>query len=214
MKTAFFVIAFTMLVCQALPAQNKNSIFVEETPITWLGIDFTGAMFFGDEDKFATDEDIHKFMESINDLMLAEPAKYDIAKTFKKNNVTDAFQITAAQNRRFQARALIGKPEDANHQLSATIIQEIVDSYDFQGKSGVGLMFNVESFSKPTVRGVVWITFVDMATKEVILTERLSNPPGGFGLRNYWAGSIYGILKQIQKKEFMAWQKKHYRVQQ
>ncbi|MBX2968001.1 MAG: hypothetical protein KF803_01405 [Cyclobacteriaceae bacterium] len=214
MKAVIVVIWFTLIGCQMLPAQSRNSIFMEETPVTWLGIDFTGAIFYGDEDKFPDDEAIHKFIESLNNLMLAESAKYDIAKTFRKNKVTEAFYITASQNKRFEASALLGKSTDPPHKLSENIVQEIVASYDFQGLSGLGLLFNVESFSKTTVSGVVWVTFVNMATKEVLLTERLSNPPRGFGLRNYWAGCIYGILKQIQSNEFSSWQQKYYRNQQ
>jgi hypothetical protein len=47
-----------------------------------------------------------------------------------------------------------------------------------------------------------------METKEVLLTERMTAPPGGAGMRNYWASSMLKIIEEIKKKEFNVWQKK------
>ncbi|MFT4679987.1 MAG: hypothetical protein ACI9HG_002106, partial [Flavobacteriales bacterium] len=33
--------------------------------------------------------------------------------------------------------------------------------------------------------------------------------PMGFGLRNYWAGSIYSVIKQIKSSEYMSWKRHH-----
>jgi hypothetical protein len=33
--------------------------------------------------------------------------------------------------------------------------------------------------------------------------------PGGFGLRNYWAGAIYVMMKQVGRREFYEWKKKY-----
>jgi hypothetical protein len=43
----------------------------------------------------------------------------------------------------------------------------------------------------------------------VLLAERMVGVPVGFGLRNYWAGGLYAVLKQIRKTEYKAWQKKY-----
>ena len=48
-----------------------------------------------------------------------------------------------------------------------------------------------------------------MGSKEVLFTERLTAPPSGFGMRNFWAGSVNGVLAKIKKKEFENWRKKH-----
>ena len=39
----------------------------------------------------------------------------------------------------------------------------------------------------------------DPATQEVILQMDMAGKPGGFGLRNYWAGSVYNALKKQGK---------------
>jgi hypothetical protein len=70
------------------------------------------------------------------------------------------------------------------------------------------MMINVESLNKLIEEGSFWVTFVNMGTKEVLLTERVVSPPSGFGMRNFWAGAINGALVKIKKKEFENWRKK------
>jgi hypothetical protein len=77
--------------------------------------------------------------------------------------------------------------------------------------SGLGVMFNVESFSKADEEGSVWVTFINLGTKEVFFSERVTGKPGGFGMRNFWGGAIYSMMKNMQKKEFEMWRKKYYR---
>lgn len=204
-SAAIFIIVF---LCNTLLfAQTQNEIFERETPITWLGLDFSGAVFIGDSEKFSNDETVYNLMKSLNALMIDESEKYHIPKTFYKDNVEKALQITEQQNSMLKASALRAEKP---HSFSPKFIQEIISRYDFKGKTGIGLMFNVENFSKPDGKGVVWITFLDMKTKKVLMTERMIDEPGGFGLRNYWAGCIYGILKQIQRTEYSTWKRKYY----
>ena len=49
--------------------------------------------------------------------------------------------------------------------------------------------------------GIGYYTAVlfDPATQEVILQMDMTGKPGGFGLRNYWAGSVYNALKKQGK---------------
>ena len=49
--------------------------------------------------------------------------------------------------------------------------------------------------------GIGYYTAVlsEPATQEVILQMDMAGKPGGFGLRNYWAGSVYNALKKQGK---------------
>jgi hypothetical protein len=57
----------------------------------------------------------------------------------------------------------------------------------------------------------MWVTFIDMKTRQILFTERMVAEPGGFGLRNYWAGAIKGVLEKMRKKEYEMWRKKYFR---
>jgi len=36
----------------------------------------------------------------------------------------------------------------------------------------------------------------DIATRKILSKREVSGKAGGFGLRNYWAGSVYNIIKK------------------
>lgn len=196
--------------CPFLHGQNLNAIFEEEIPVTWLGLDFTGALFIGDGDKFQTDEAVHGLMEKLNVLMIAEEKKYNISRTVHKTKVIDATDITTRKNKRLDAGSLLSDTRGDFKHLTPEKIREIVGQYDFEGKEGLGIMLNIESFSKLDTKGSIWVTFIDMPAKKVLLTQQLAGTPQGFGIRNYWAGSIHSVLKQIQQYEFRRWKKKYY----
>ena len=86
-----------------------------------------------------------------------------------------------------------------------------VDRFWKGGGVGIGLVFIVETFSKPNEEGSIYVTFVNMGSKETLFSERLAAEPKGFGMRNFWAGCVYGVLTKMQKKEFANWKKKYYR---
>jgi hypothetical protein len=50
----------------------------------------------------------------------------------------------------------------------------------------------------------LWITFVDMKGKNVLLTKYIENKPGGFGFMAYWAKPIYLALKDV-KSDYNSW---------
>lgn len=197
-------------ICAGLAkAQPRKEIFDTETPITWLGLDFTRALFIGDQGRFSNESDIHNFMRSINMLMLDERDKYNIRKTFKKAIVTDAIDITLNHNATLKTETMVSLSVDDYLHLSEELIREIVAGYDYGERTGIGLMFNVESFDKPSLRGALWVTFIDLDDKSVLFTRRMQAKPVGFGLRNFWAGCVHAILKRIEKQYYKKWKKEY-----
>ncbi len=87
-------------------------------------------------------------------------------------------------------------------------IEKMVKQYDFSGKKGVGLIVFMESLSKTSENGSMWVTFVDMDTKKLILTERMVGKAMGFGFRNYYAYTVYKVIQDIKKNKLSAWRSK------
>lgn len=208
-------VAVMLLPCgihTSLVAQDVKAIFEEDTPITWLGLDFSRAVFIGDPERLRNNEDVTDLIVRLNELMVNEADKYNIGKTFKKVNVTNAIDITDEHNSQLDPAAILSAAaEKAPAPLAEEAIGEIVSSYDFHGEAGIGLMFNIESFDKIARKGTMWVTFIDMPSKKVLFTSRLSHGPQGFGLRNYWAGSINGVMDQIKLGKYRAWRKSYNR---
>ena len=204
-------IVFMLSILLALPVfgQDKADVFNPSTEVTWLGLDFSGAKFIGDRERLGSESDIRHLIDAINQLMITEADKYNVAAAIQRKTVDNEIDITNEHNPELDVLSLISADGKDHIHLNPSQVEEIISSYDFKGKSGIGLMFNVESLNKLVEEGSFWITFVNMGSKEVLFTERLTAPPSGFGMRNFWAGSVNGVLAKIKKKEFENWRKKH-----
>lgn len=192
-------------------AQDRNDVFNPQTPVTWLGLDFSNAKLIGDRERLGSESDIRHLLEAWNELILKEVDKYDIARAIERARVENAVKAVEERNAELDVLSLYSAEAKDYFHLKPDGVKATVASYDYKGLKGIGLMFVVESFSKLNVEGAVWVTFINMKTREVLFTERVTGGPKGFGMRNYWAGAIYDILKRIEKKEFEMWKKKYYR---
>ena len=211
MKISKVVLFVILLATSQSIAQTKSDVFVKEVPVTWLGLDFTATKLIGDRERLGSESDVRRLLDAWNDLILAESDKFDIAKTIGRVKVENAIEVTKEHTLDLDVMAMFSNEEKDYLHTKVSDVEEIIAGYDFKDHSGIGLMFNVESFNKVNVEGSVWVTFINMGTKEVLFTERMVAPPSGGGLRNYWAGCINEILIKIRKKEFEMWRKKHYR---
>jgi hypothetical protein len=205
------LIALFILISSTTFGQTKSDVFKEEVPVTWLGLDFSNTKLIGDREKFGSESDLRHLLDAWNDLIVKEPDKYDIAKAVDRKKVENAIEVTKEHNAEVDVMAMFTDDQKDYIHVSSDDVSQIVSGYDFKGKSGIGLMFVIESFSKLNEEGSMWVTFINMDSKEVIFTERLVNKPGGFGMRNFWAGCVYGVITKMQKKEFEMWRKKHFR---
>lgn len=200
---------FVLMVVSSAFAQTKSDVFSPDAEITWLGLDFTAAKFIGDRERLGSTSDIRHLLDALNELMVKEADKYNVAAALKRKQVQNAIDVTMEHNAELDILSLISAQGNDHVHLNPDGVEQIISDYDFKGKSGIGLMFNVESLNKLIEEGSFWVTFVNMGTKEILFTERLTAPPSGFGMRNFWAGSVNGVLAKIKKKEFENWRKKH-----
>lgn len=203
------LIVLVVLTSSIAFGQTKSDVFKKDVPITWLGLDFSKAKFIGDREKFGSESDVRRLIEAWNNLIVAEADKYDVAKATGRSKVENAIDVTNDHNTEQDVMAMFSDDTKDYVHVTASDVGEIVSGYDFKGHSGIGMMFIVESFSKLTEEGSIWVTFVNMDSKEVLFTERLVSKPGGFGMRNFWAGCVNGVITKMQKKEFEAWRKKN-----
>lgn len=195
-----------------LQAQSVNDIFDPNTTITWLGLDMTGAIFIGDREKWGSQSDIQNTIKSWNDLLEREKDKFNVTAMLKKKTpVTLRLDITRNHNSELDISNILSEKSADHIHLRKDGVEQIAAAYNYEGATGIGLMFNVESFNKTNNEGSLWVTFVNMATGEVLLSERMTAAPRGAGVRNYWAGAVFEIMEQIKKREYEQWRKKYQR---
>jgi len=200
MKSVLFSLLALALSCSAMAQLTKADITNGDKEITWLGVDFTQLKFIGAATQWKDAGEItnaqlrDKYFPAWNNLFINEQKKYNVADAVKRTDVKYAIDVTEKANNKIKGDLFSDDPNEFNH-LTAQKIGELVGKYDFMGNKGIGMMFFAESFSKGKEEGTIWVTFVDMNTKKVLLTKKVSEPAGGFGFKNFWAKTLFGALK-------------------
>ena len=186
----------------------KDFLNSKETPTTYLGVDFSQTRLIGDAGANTSDIASRQY-GGINDVIINEPKKYDIAGAFQKSKVDNDIAQTVTKNMSVKPADIISTNEADYTRLKEADITTVVKGYDFLGKKGIGILFVVEAMSKPAKASAIWATIVDMTTHQVLLTERIEGKATGIGFRNYWAGSLSDVIKTIDKKKFDEWKAKY-----
>lgn len=208
MRNCILLLSFFLLASMGTQAQTAKDVFDQKTEITWLGLDFTATKIIGDKENWSGYDPIQLF-GAWNQLMINEREKYNVAEALHRDHVKPALEITMDHNSALNVTDLFADVTSNEFKLAPDIVQTIVESYNFKDYSGIGIMFIVETLDKPMKEGAFFVTFINMNTKEVLFTERMTNAPGGFGMRNYWASCVYNILKRIKNSQYHTWQKKY-----
>jgi hypothetical protein len=189
-------------------AQDAKSA-LSATEIVWFGLDFTKAKFVGGFDQVggagvATGSDMKtKWIPGWNALILNEPQHFDFKKSFRKDNVVYDLKSMNELNSKIDVDACMAYNEG---KIEMSEIDGMVKKYKADvKKEGIGVSFIIENFNKGTQMADVYVTFFDIASKKVLICEKVSGKAMGIGMRNYWAGAIKAILKQIDATEY-----KHY----
>lgn len=211
--TAMFLIVMST---NSFAQLTKANIFDQKTPITWLGIDFSQTKFIGAPTKGITgnsgvvtnDEFRLVFVPQWNQLFIDEMKKYDVAKATDRASVKYAIDVTMKANAELTKKDFFSNNPSDFKTLTDANIADLVKKYNFQNNNeGIGLMFITEGMSKGMSSVGVWVTFIDLKTKTVLLTNYITEKPGGFGFRNYWAKPYAVIIKNMQDDFSKKWSK-------
>ncbi|MEJ7587132.1 MAG: hypothetical protein WKI04_06190 [Ferruginibacter sp.] len=209
MKKIKWVVAF-LLLSGFIPvaAQNLKDVFnSSETPVFYLGVDFTQARLIDASEDAADIRD--RSFPAINQVVVNEPKKYDLAAAFHKSAIDHDLAIVAKRNAGINFIDIKSTNTADYDRLSEDDIKKIVRNYNFGGKKGVGLLFIMDGMSKSRKGAGVWVTFIDMGARKVLLTERMQGKPMGFGFRNYWAGALKDVIEDIEKTKYNEWKSKY-----
>lgn len=195
MKTKLILTVLLVLFCAgtALQAQDKARAKSEKS-ITWYGIDFSAAKF-----TLVTEDPaiiVSQYLKSINALIQMEPDKYDLKKYFSKTEVEMDLDQVNAINAKIDPASLVISDE---YKITLDDVKKVIAQYNTKGKSGLGLLFVAENLHKVKQTGSYYVCFFDQNTKEIVDAQRFEVKAVGIGFRNYWAGSVYNIMKSWAK---------------
>ena len=176
---------------------SVNSLFAQKSfqkEVTWMGLDFTDAKLFTSAG-FTDPEAIKDtYLKSWNDIIIQESSKFDVARFFGIETLSYDLSVVKERNILIAVDNLVVdiSPKNFDEQNVKSIILQ------YPKNEGVGLVLIVESFSKPNSTGTFWATFFDKSTLEILSIKKIQGKAKGFGIRNYWANSIYRAMKSYQ----------------
>lgn len=206
-KLSWLFALLLLLNVKPVTAQTKEDITGGTAEITWLGMDFTQAKFIGAATQFKDAGEItngefrDKFIPGWNQLFINEEKKYDVAKVVHRTAIKHAMEVTEKANNAIKGDFFTNNPDDYMH-LDAEKVEGLVKKYNFQGKTGIGLIFFIEGMSKGKDQASAWVAYVDMKGKKVLMSQHITGKAGGFGFKNYWAKAFYNILKDSDYKDW------------
>ena len=178
MKRLALLIA--LVVCGVSPswAQNKNCYV--------YGVDFSHAKVYAAEESV---QDFARAFEAINLLLVREPEKYNF---YNFCGCTVDLVLDPIMK-------VLSTADYSNLKTYSKLYPEIdyakcVKEYNLPQKEGVGVVLFAKFLDKPAGNAIYTIVVFDVATREIQIQQDVSGSAGGFGLRNYWAKSIFVIL--------------------
>jgi hypothetical protein len=206
-----FTVVLLCGITQSAFSQTLKEFFNNsEMHLTYLGVDFSKARLINDPD--ANSFDIrNKLYPSINNLVVNEPKKFDIAGAFHKSNVGSDIGTVREKNEKINAEEILSSNTEDFYRLKEEDVASVVRGLTLKDKTGVGLVFVMEGMKKQGKNGEasLWAVLIDMKTKKVLMSERFENKASGIGDRNYWASTIKKTLEDIEKKRYKEWKMKY-----
>jgi len=191
--------------------KTVSAVFNKEETVIWFGLDFTNAQFVGIAPNSADEAgDIKdKWIPSWNKLMVAETKKFNVTKFFKKASAFYDFDSVDKLNKDIDESKIVVRSSKLLENPKELAAKSIAHYESESSNDGLGMVYLVEYFDKHKEEASFYVVFFDIASKEILLCERVTAPPAGFGIRNHWAGSVYNSMKFVSKKKWKAWRKQY-----
>lgn len=200
-----FIASFLLISQEASSQVLKEFLNSTEVPLTYLGIDFTQVKVLNEPVISAKEIKDSQFVR-INNVIVnpKEAKKWDMGKVFDKSKVSNDISLVTEKNAKVDESKITGTGSD-DIRLKKADVENVVKGYKISGKQGVGVMFIMETMNKGTETGAMYVALIDMSNGKLLLTERMTAKPSGFGFRNYWVKTVFVVLEEIRKSKMKEW---------
>jgi len=84
-----------------------------------------------------------------------------------------------------------------NYCITFEDLKKIVSSYVLREKQGIGMVVNVANFNKEREYSLIYVTFFDIATREILFAVEASGKAGGAGMTKHWAEGVNNAFREI-----------------
>lgn len=183
-------------------AQSSKKVFTAES-VVWFGLDFSKVKLLDGAGINYPEEVKTRFAPAWNRLFLEERDKYNLQDAYSAERVKYDIEAVKEVNKTIVEEEIVTLD---SYEIEKGTIDEMVKLYTSKHTSGIGLVYIVESLSKIDEAAAVHVTFFDIESRNILFQKKLLGTPRGFGLRNYWAGAYYDVIKQC-RKNWKKWSK-------
>jgi hypothetical protein len=207
MKKIGFALMLSLCVVSA-NSQTAQDLFRSDVPVTWMGIDFSHVRLIGNFSEFleigvkSPVQIITTYFPRWNYIVLEESEKYDIRGMLRRYDIRYDIDMIMDLNYNANPDSMVSWQ---TKRFNREDIQTYVDRYDLAGMDGIGVVFIAECLNKTFEEAYFHFVAVNLKTGEVLFHQRLRGEPGGIGLRNYWANSLYRVINDIKCYYYSNW---------
>lgn len=210
-KTSLFLFVFASIFSINLFAQKtftSSDVFTEKKMV-WYGLDFTRCKFIGQPSIHGNfyktpDYVVKHFFRDWNMIPLKEGQKYDIGKSFDKEYIYFDIDSVLARGQRYKSDSLIAFSNV--YTLNTTTFPDIIKSFNGIATEGIGVIYLVESYNSIEEIATYYCIVFDVATKQILLQEKITGRAQGGSVKTYWAGAFHDALEK-NEKVYRKWKK-------
>lgn len=188
-KMTLFALLLSICLMQAQEIKAND-------PLTFFGVDYSLTKVYGAEESAG---DLVEAFDAINNLFITEYKKYNPEKAFKTSNVTMSLTMVREKIDEIDRKEL--KIDNNDYELSSADIQKQIRSYQTGNAEGIGAVLIGVLLDKGKHRGTYHAVTFDIKTKKVISDKIVSGQAKGFGLRNFWARSVFESMNALAKSK-------------
>lgn len=210
-KAPILLIVFASIFTLTAFAQKtftSADVFTEKKMV-WYGLDFTRCKFIGQPSIHGNfyktpDYVVKHFFKDWNMIPLKEGQKYDIGKSFDKEYIYFDIDSVLARGARYKSDSLIAFSNA--YTLNTTTFPDIIKSFNGIATEGIGVIYLVESYNSIEEIATYYCIVFDVATKKILLQEKITGRPQGGSVKTYWAGAFHEALEK-NEKVYRKWKK-------
>ena len=153
------------------------------------GIDYSYVKVFGAKESPLQLEEAFK---EINYLLISQRNKYDFSNMVNTHVEIDIEPMLEKLTKNDYQDIKLYR---SDFQIFDFDCSEIVKEYDLQENAGIGIVLIAKLLNKDKKIGTYYVVMFDIASRDIVYCKEVDGKASGFGLRNFWAFSVYHIIK-------------------
>ena len=205
MKKILLILAIITFQITVKSQHTVKDIFDADN-LYFFGVDFTKAKFIGPGGFNNLEKIQNSYFYFWNQIFIDEASKYNLKKAYRVRYVNIDFQKVFKRNDSLNIYKIVST--DNSYKLNKEDVKALVNEYKNSGINGIGLIYIVEAFNHDLQEAVIWVSFFDIKTGKLLLTQRIRGGLFGVNFRNWWARGIYNVLKK-SAKYYPMWKEKY-----